>query len=458
MKKGEIYEGVVTSVEFPNKALVQVDEEVCQVKNAIPGQKISFRVTKKRSGRAEGLLKEVLENSPIETNPNVCPHFRACGGCTYQSVEYAEQLKIKEAQVKAMMDRVVSEYEFQPITGSPLVEDYRNKVEFTFGDEYKDGPLSLGMHKIGSFYDIVHVKDCTIMDADFRLILTATRDWCANKNLPFYHSMQHVGYLRHLLVRKAIKTGQILVDIITSTQMDGNLQEYAAMLAKLQEDGRFKGTLVGVLHTSNDALADAVINEGTELLWGRDFIEEELLGLTFKITPFSFFQTNSLGAEVLYSKVREYVGDCTNKVVFDLYSGTGTIAQIVAPVATKVVGVEIIEEAVVAARENARRNGLSNCEFLAGDVLKVVDELTDKPDTIILDPPRDGIHPKAIEKIINFGVNRIVYVSCKPTSLARDLEIFTARGYKVEKIGCVDMFPGTVHVETVCLLSRKAPV
>ena len=181
----------------------------------------------------------------------------------------------------------------------------------------------------------------------------------------------------------------------------------------------------------------------------------ELLGLKFKITPFSFFQTNSLGAEVLYIKTREFVGEIDNQVVFDLYSGTGTIAQILAPVAKKVVGVEIIEEAVVAARENARLNGLDNCEFIAGDVLKVIDDIKDKPDMIVLDPPRDGIHPKAIDKIIDFGVNKIVYVSCKPTSLARDIEIFEARGYKVKKVCCVDMFPGTGHVETVCKLSLK---
>ena len=217
----------------------------------------------------------------------------------------------------------------------------------------------------------------------------------------------------------------------------------------------YKGTLNGILHTVNDSLADAVINEGTEVLYGKDYIYEELLGLKFKITPFSFFQTNSLGAEVLYTKTREFVGEIDNQVVFDLYSGTGTIAQILAPVAKKVVGVEIIEEAVVAARENARLNGLDNCEFIAGDVLKVIYDIKDKPDMIVLDPPRDGIHPKAIDKIIDFGVNKIVYVSCKPTSLARDIEIFEARGYKVKKVCCVDMFPGTGHVETVCLMERE---
>ena len=225
---------------------------------------------------------------------------------------------------------------------------------------------------------------------------------------------------------------------------------WAERLRALELDGR----IVGILHTYNDSLADVVQNDRTEILWGRDYFYEELLGLRFKISPFSFFQTNSLGAEVLYSTAREYIGETKDRVIFDLYSGTGTIAQILAPVAAKVVGVEIVEEAVEAARVNAQLNGLSNCSFIAGDVLKVVDELQEKPDLIVLDPPRDGIHPKALQKIIDFGVERIVYISCKPTSLARDLELLQGRGYRVEKAVGVDMFPWTGNVETVVLLSK----
>lgn len=222
-------------------------------------------------------------------------------------------------------------------------------------------------------------------------------------------------------------------------------------LLELELDGK----MAGILHTKNDSVADVVKDEGTEVLYGQDYFYEELLGLKFKITPFSFFQTNSLGAEVLYETAREYIGDINEKVIFDLYSGTGTIAQILAPVAKKVVGVEIVEEAVEAAKENAALNGLDNCTFWAGDVLKVIDELGEVPDLIMLDPPRDGVNPKALMKILNFGVDRLVYIACKPTSLARDLEMIQGRGYKVEKISCVDLFPNTYHVETVCLLSRK---
>lgn len=463
MKKGEIYEGKVERIDFPNKGIVKVEDEQAIVKNAIPGQLVQFAVNKKRGGRCEGRLLSVLEPSPIETAPEVCPHFGICGGCLYQTVPYEEQLKIKEGQVKRLLDAVCPEYEFEGIKGSPLVQGYRNKMEFSFGDEVKDGPMSLGMHKRGSFYDIVTTGECQIVHEDFRKILMTTKQYFEERQVTFYKKMQHVGYLRHLLVRRAVKTGEILVDLITTTQTDGLPGDYAGeageeklltgwveTLQSLSLDGSF----AGILHTKNDTLADAVKDEGTEILFGRDYFFEELLGLKFRISPFSFFQTNSLGAEVLYEKTREYVGETKDKVVFDLYSGTGTIAQILAPVAEKVVGVEIVEEAVEAAKENAGLNGLSNCDFIAGDVLKVVDSLTEKPDLIILDPPRDGIHPKAIEKIINFGVNRMVYVSCKPTSLARDLVILQERGYQVEKVCCVDMFPSTANVETVCLLSK----
>ena len=494
LKKGSVYEGKVEKVDFPNKATVWVTDEDGQkekaiVKNAIPGQTVRFCVNKKRKGHCEGRLMEVVEKSPLETNP-ACPHFGKCGGCTYQTVAYEEQLKIKSAQVEKLLSEVVSgELPFEGIIGSPVTEEYRNKMEFSFGDEYKDGPLALGLHKRNSMYDIVPVTECKIIDEDYRKILTCVQDYAIEKELPFQHKLSHEGYLRHLLVRKSVKTGQILVDIVTTTQIEHDFTELVNRLTSIE----YKGTLVGVLHTFNDSLADAVINEKTELLYGQDYIEEELLGLRFKITPFSFFQTNSLGAEVLYSKAREYVlsggfgdvagvddtgaasavgnsdaavtakaagnvevqGNAGSKpVIYDLYTGTGTIAQMLSPVASKVIGVEIVAEAVEAAKKNAAQNGLTNCEFIADDVLKALDNIEIKPDFIVLDPPRDGIHPKALEKIIDYGVDRMVYISCKPTSLARDLVTLQERGYKVEKCCCVDMFPNTGHVETVVLLSK----
>ena len=459
MKKGQIVEGIIERVDFPNKGILRAEDGTrVIVKNAIMGQKVSAAVNKVRKGKCEGRLLEVLEKSALELPEPGCVHYGICGGCTFQSLPYEEQLSMKEQQVKDLIDAVITEenkgYEFLPIKASPRPKAYRNKMEFSFGDEYKDGPLALGMHKRGSFYDIVNVGECQIVDEDFRRVLKITLEYFKERQIPFYHKLRHTGYLRHFLVRKAAKTGEILVDLVTTTQTDGLGAETESVLldgwVKALCEETYDGVLKGILHTKNDSVADTIKNEGTDILFGQDFFYEELLDLKFKITPFSFFQTNSLGAEVLYQTAREFIGDAlddeASQTVFDLYSGTGTIAQILSPVAKKVIGVEIVEEAVVAARENAALNGLTNCEFIAGDVLKVIDTIGEKPDYIVLDPPRDGIHPKALEKIIRYNVPQMVYISCKPTSLARDLEIFLRRGYRVERCVCVDQFAQTARV------------
>ena len=473
MKKGQVYEGSVVRVDFPNKGIVCVGDETAVVKNSLPGQKVKFSVNKVRKGKAEGRLLEVTEKSPLETG-RTCSLFGLCGGCTYLSLPYEEQLKVKEEQVKRLLDSVLNKQEeawaFEGIKGSPKAYEYRNKMEFSFGDEYKDGPLALGMHKRGSFYDIVTVADCEIVDADYRLILQTVRDYFARAKVSFFHRMSHEGYLRHLLVRKASRTGEILVALVTTSQdpwqgetavegsldVDALITGFKDLLLSLEQDRKLAGKFAGILHITNDSIADVVQSDRTELLYGQEYFYEELLGLKFKISTFSFFQTNSYSAEVLYQTARDYVGDLggSDKTVFDLYSGTGTIAQLMAPAAGKVIGVEIVEEAVEAAKKNAAANGLDNCEFIAGDVLKVLDEVEEKPDMIILDPPRDGIHPKALPKIIAYGVEHIVYISCKPTSLVRDLEVFLENGYRVDKAVAVDQFPWTANVETVVLLSK----
>ena len=474
MRKGQVYTGIVERVEFPNKGIVRAGEETCVVKNSLPGQKVSFLVNKVRHGKAEARLLEVVESSPLETG-EPCSHFGVCGGCTYLSLPYEEQLQIKERQVQKLLERALEgqkePWQWEGIKGSPQPYGYRNKMEFSFGDEVKDGPLSLGMHKRGSMYDVVHVKDCRIVDEDYQRILGAVLAYFQGQCTSFHHKMRHEGFLRHLLVRKAARTGEILVALVTSSQaprggvygQPGDAEEIGALLEGfracllgMQERGELSGVLAGILHITNDSLADVVQGDRTEILYGRDYIYEELLGLRFKISTFSFFQTNTYSAEVLYETAREYVGelDDKEKLLYDLYSGTGTIAQLMAAAADRVIGVEIVEEAVEAARENAALNGLQNCRFIAGDVLKVLDELTEKPDIIILDPPRDGIHPKALPKIIGYGVEKIVYISCKPTSLARDLEVFLEGGYHVGRAVAVDQFPWTANVETVCLLSK----
>ncbi len=488
MKKGQEVIGVVEEVLFPNKGMVRVKdgEETAfvQVKNVIPGQEIRLRITKKRHGNYEGRLLGVVKASSLESAPDPCPHFSECGGCLYQTMPYGEQLKLKEQQIRTLLAPVLEldtgcnegterdsggktadntaepagcfDRIYEGILGSPLSEGYRNKMELTFGDCEKGGELTLGMHRRGSFYDILPTTECRIQDADMRTVQRVTLEFFRGKGISYYHKTSHEGYLRHLLLRKAKKTGELLVDLVTSSDFRSTEKEVLLLeewrdLLLAQE---YEGKIVGILHTKNDRPADVVEDQGTEVLYGQDFFTEELLGLSFVITPFSFFQTNSLGAEVLYQKAREFILAKKFTRIYDLYSGTGTIAQILSPVAQEVIGVEIVEEAVEAAKRNAALNGITNCRFIAGDVLKVLDDMTDQPDFIVLDPPRDGIHPKALPKILSYGVRHILYISCKATSLARDLPVFFEAGYHARRIALVDLFPGTGNVETVCLLSK----
>ena len=452
MKKKDEIILEIADVNFPNKAYGYYEGEKVIVKNAVPGQKVQAQVFKKRGSGVEARLQEVIERSPMERETGMCSHYALCGGCTYQTMRHEEELRLKERQVKRLLENAgICVQSWEGIVPAPSETGYRNKCEFSFGDEEKDGDLALGMRKRMSYYEVVTLKDCNIVDADYLRIIEGTLQFFQERKVPFYHKARHDGSLRHLVVRKGAATGEILINLVTSSEVPFSVEEFKDMLLGLELDG----SVCGILHSVNDGLADVVKSDEMRLLYGRDFFMEKLFDLEFKVSVYSFFQTNSAGAEKLYSIVKEFAGDVADKTVFDLYCGTGTIGQIMAEAGSKkVIGIELIEEAVVAANENAKRNHLENCTFLAGDVLKMVDELKERPDLIIVDPPRDGIHPKAIGKIIAFGAPEIVYVSCKPTSLARDLEIFQQEGYQVERVKLMDMFPRTVHVETVVLLSK----
>ena len=555
MKKGDIVQGVIDEYSFPNRgSFIHIEENPqveggkierkVTVKGALPGQTVRARIKKKKEGKAEGILLDVVKKSPLETKKPMCNHFYSCGGCTYQTMSYTNQLKLKEQMVKDILVPVMGQsgekdngFTWEGILASPNQFRYRNKMEFTFGDEEKDGPLTLGLHRQYSSHDILSIDSCAIVNPAWNEILKYTQKFYRKLGVPHYNKRTHTGVLRNLVIRQSETDGRIIVNLVTTTHhsIDENtrnipwnekrsetvdelqLPQYVAGLLSIGEpkpvgldaytshgyeklktrkkivrdqkgklqrvngsfednvgNGEFEtlsyfNKIAGVLYTECDTLADAIIPDSVTLLYGDDYLMEEVLGLKFKISPFSFFQTNTKGSEVLYSKAREYALEALNAgnestesntsapktgVIYDLYSGTGTIAQLMSSVAEKVYGIEIIEEAVVAARENAKLNKLDNCEFIAGDVLAKLDDIEDKPDLIILDPPRDGVNPKALQKILSYGVKNMVYISCKPTSLARDLEIFKANGYEAVKGCSVDMFPNTQHVEVCCLLEQ----
>ena len=450
MKKKDIIEFEVDKMEFGGTSVSMYGNREIHMKGGITGQKVKAAVKRTRSGKADVKMLELLEKSPIET-ADTCKHFGECGGCSILSVPYEKQLEIKEKQVMDLfLNQNLFGFQFQGIQGSPQCTQYRNKMEYTFGDEMKDGPLTLGLHKKGRHIDIMTVDGCLLVDNDFIQILTTTVDYFNEKELPYYRTVSHKGYLRNLVVRKGVNTKEMMVNIVTSSQIDFDMTEYKEKLLSLGLDAE----IVSILHTINDGLADAVQCDELRVLHGRDYIQEEILGLKFKISPFSFFQTNTKGAEELYTMAREFIGDHADKIVFDLYSGTGTIGQVMAGAAKKVYGIEIIEEAVVAANQNAKLNGLTNCEFIAGDVAKTVKDLKDKPDLIIVDPPRPGVHKDAIRDISGFGAKEIIYISCNPKTLVLDLVEFRNYGYEVEKVKCMDMFPNTPHTETVVKMTK----
>ena len=389
-----------------------------------------------------------MENMEIR---EVCRDKDICGGCVYQGVPYEEQLSNKFGEVKGLLDKKDIRYgELLPIEGAPFRYGYRNKMEYTFGDMEKNGPMTLGMHKKKHFMSIVTVDQCQLVHEDFNVILRGVLEFASSRGYTHYHKKAHKGLMRHLIVRRGIRTGELLVNVVTSSEDGFDENAFVEMIRDLPLENQ----VVGILRTINDRLADAVYCDELRVLWGRDYYNEEILGLKFKVSAFSFFQTNVDAVERLYSYAVSLIDDFENKEVFDLYCGTGTITQVLARKAKEVIGIELVEEAVEAAKANAALNGLDNCRFLAGDVFEVLDSLSDKPEVIVVDPPRVGISSNALEKIIGYGVKQIVYISCNPKSLADNLYYMQYYGYEIKSIKPFDNFPGTKHTECVAVLEK----
>ncbi|MCH3964633.1 MAG: 23S rRNA (uracil(1939)-C(5))-methyltransferase RlmD [Clostridium sp.] len=451
MKIGDVYEFRIERTSFPSTGIAVMEGKEIFIKNTFPGQKVLARLTKRKRDHLEAKLLEISQNIDYSVDAE-CPHFNLCGGCNSQFLPHRIQLELKTRQVLDLFRRAdIKDFEFLGIEESPEKFEYRNKMEFTFGDAEKGGVLNVGMHMKGKSFGIVNVDQCKIVDGDFRNILSGIIDYLREEDLPYYRVKSRKGYLRNLVVRKGKNTGEILINMVTTSQMNFDFGEMVNRLLKLDLCGNIKG----ILHSVNDSFSDIVKIEKLNILYGDDHITEKISGLKFKIFPGAFFQTNSRGAEKLYGIVEKFLGDVSSKTVLDLYCGTGTIGQIVAGDAKKVIGVELIEDAVKAANDNVRLNGIENCEFISGDVGRVVNEMNFMPDVIILDPPRPGIHPKALRQIAGFGAKSIIYVSCNPKTLVQDLNGFIHFGYRVDKVKLMDMFPQTGHVETIVSLQRK---
>lgn len=447
MKKGEIFELELKGINFKGEAFGEFNGEKYFVKGCIPKEKVKARFIKTKSGKNICKVVEKIEDSPISIE-SVCDKFGECGGCTYLNLNYDDQIKFKSEAIIDLFDEHGIKFgKFLGIEKSPKQFEYRNKMEFSFGDEFKGGPLEIGLHKKGNPFSIVPVYGCKLVSEDFREIMKSTVNYFRSAGVRAYKLKNHEGYLRNLILRDG--KDELMVCLVTSNQSDFNLKGFRDEILKL----RLNKKIGSILHVVSNSLSDAIKAEEIKILYGCDYIYEEIFGLKFKLNLFSFFQTNTEGMKLLYKKIKNNV-ECSNGVILDLYCGIGTIGQVISQgTSKKVIGIEIVEEAVKMAVENSKINEL-DCNFILGDASEVIKQINDEISFIVVDPPRSGIMEKGVKNICKFEVENIIYVSCNPKTLVEDLKKFNEYGYKIDSIECVDMFPNTYHVETIAVLSK----
>jgi 23S rRNA (uracil1939-C5)-methyltransferase len=439
----------VESLAFGGNGVARLNGFVVFVRRGLPGDKVRARVTKVQRRHAEALAVEVLEPSPLRVEAP-CEHYPACGGCRFQDLAYEAQLESKADQVRDALVRIggIAEPPLEPIVPAASVFHYRNKLEYSFTST-PAGP-SLGFHKAGRWDEVLDIERCWLTTDLANAIRHAVRDWAREAGLAAYDQAEGTGYLRHLVYREGRNTGQVLVQLVTAP---GELHDADGLLAALRRFAEVRS----IHHAVNETPAE-VTNLPTTLLWGEEAIEEAIGGLRFRIRPTAFLQTNTAMAERLYELAVEYAALSGDETVWDLYCGIGTIGLTMARNALTVWGVDISEESVACALENADLNEIANAAFYAGDVGQAIEELKDRsgaPDVVVVDPPRAGLSNKAVRRLGRIGAPRIVYVSCNPTTLAGNAKQLAADwGYEVRRARPVDMFPHTPHVETVAALER----
>jgi 23S rRNA (uracil1939-C5)-methyltransferase len=439
----------IDSLAYGGNGVARLNGFVVFVRRGLPGDTVRARVTKVKRNHAEALAVEVLQPGPQRVDAP-CAHYPACGGCRFQDLAYDAQVAAKEEQFADALRRIggIAEPPLEPIFPAVDQFHYRNKVEYSF-TQTPNGP-ALGFHKAGRWDEVLEIERCWISSDVSNALRDAVRDWARAEKLEPYDQAEHTGYLRHLVIREGRNTEQALVQLVTAPGERFDRDELVEVLRRFPE--------VRSIHWAvNDSQAE-VTNLPTTLLWGEDAIEEELCGLRFRVRPNAFLQTNTKMAERLYELAGEYAGLTGNETVYDLYCGIGSIALTMAAKALTVWGVEVSEESVACALENADLNGIANAAFFAGEVGASLEELRERagpPDVVVVDPPRAGLSGKALRRAARLEASRLVYVSCNPTTLAgnvKDLE--RDWGYKLERVRPVDMFPHTPHVESVSLLKR----
>jgi 23S rRNA (uracil1939-C5)-methyltransferase len=441
----------IDRLAFGGNGVARLNGFVVFVRRGLPGDTVRARVTKVQRRHAEALVTEVLQPSPLRVEAP-CQHYPACGGCRFQDLAYEAQVEAKCAQVGDALRRIggIAEPPLEEILPAAEVFRYRNKLEYSF-TQLEDGP-TLGLHKAGRWDEVLQIDECWLTTDVGNAIRNAVREWARGDKLVAYDQAEHTGYLRHLVVREGRNTGQVLVQLVTSPGEKFDTGGFVDTLRRFPE--------VRSIHWSvNEGQAEVTTNLPTQLLWGEEAIEEQLCGMRFRVRPNAFLQTNTVMAEKLYETAQSFAALTGNETVYDLYCGIGTIGLLLARDALTVWGIDISEESIACAIENAELNGIGNAAYFAGNVGQVLDDLRERagdPDVVVVDPPRAGLAGKALKRLGEIGAPRIVYVSCNPTTLAGDVKRLQAEyGYTLRRVKPVDMFPHTPHVEAVSLLERE---
>lgn len=451
LKKNDLIKLSLTGMTAEGMGVGRYEGIAVFVPLTAPGDTAQVRIVKVLKNFAYGRLEELLSPSPDRVEPD-CPVFSQCGGCCYRHITYEAEKRIKWERVRDALSRIggFPDLPLLPILGAESRDGYRNKALIPLGIK-KDGTLSMGFYAVNS-HRIVDCESCRLQPEEMNAAMTAFREWEKQYGDPVYDETAHTGRMRRLYLRKAEKTGEVMACVV----VNGNgLHHEPELVSALQE--AVPG-LKSVVINRNREKNNVALGPKCRTVWGADTIRDELCGLSFQLSPLSFYQVNRTQAERLYEKAAEYAGLTGWEILLDLYCGAGTIGLSMAKQAKKVIGVEIVPEAVENARQNAKLNGIENAEFLCGDAAKAAVELKrrgERPNVIVLDPPRKGCSSELIETAAAFGPERIVYVSCDPATLARDLKRFAELGYPPAEAAPVDMFPGTAHVETVVLMSRE---
>lgn len=449
------------------KSIAHLDDgKVLFVENVVPGDVINAIVTKDKKSWAQGRMTKLVKPSELRVEP-FCQHFGVCGGCKWQMLPYPQQLKYKQQQVEDQLKRIgqVELPEIQPIVGSPHERYYRNKLEFTFSskryrtfeeigertEEFAPEP-ALGFHAPGLFDKVVEVHTCYLQHEPTNILLNVLRNYSKAHNLSYYDIKGHKGWLRNVIIR-VTTTNEVLVNLVINNEdKEQRIAILDHMLANIPG-------ITSLHYTINGKMNDTIYDQEVVCYSGKPWIEEKLEDFRFKISPKSFFQTNTYQAEALYRITREFAGLTGNEVLYDLYCGTGSIGIFCSKGAKKVIGIEAVADAVKDAYENAALNGLEHCQFFAGDVSDICTDAFfaehGKPDVIITDPPRAGMHEKLVQQILKMRAPKVVYVSCNPATQARDLQLLDS-AYRITRLQPVDMFPHTHHIENVALLELRA--